>query len=395
MIVFLEMYNARVKESVMEDNNQIRKIVLIVTQFCNLDCVYCYEKFKSPQNMSFDTAKQIVDSEIKAYGNHYKLTIEFFGGEPFMNFPLIKQVFNYVQDVYKNNNIRFCTTTNGTMLVGEIREFLSINKDIFECSLSLDGTEKMHNLNRCYPNGQGSYNSINTDFFLENYREPRAKMTISKETLPYLFEGVVYVESLGFVPICDLASGADYWDIACIEILHKQLQLLVDYYSQNSNSPICRMLDYNFLRIFIPQNAPFKYCGAGKNMVTYDVDGTWYPCMALAPVSQGKEAVRFANENFSTFCFDDGNPCKMCKLLRLCRNCYAVNYNQTGDTQRQTGLQCLINRMTISAGVKIQFNRITRKYHSSVEISHEDQMVLEALLRVNDALSEDIYLKVD
>ena len=66
-------------------------------------------------------------------------------------------------------------------------------------------------------------------------------------------------------------------------------------------------------------------------MITYDVDGSWYPCMALAPVSQGEKAEIFKNETFKTFRFSKDNLCKDCEYVRLCRNCYAANFNQTGE----------------------------------------------------------------
>ena len=369
----------------MEKHKEIRKIVLIVTQACNLSCEYCYEQHKSNKKMSFEMAKRIIDTEIEKYGKSHFLTVEFFGGEPFLNFNLIHQVVNYVMNTYSDLNVQFCATTNGTVLTEEIKNWLIENKERFECSLSLDGTPKMHNLNRKYPNGLGSYQDVAINFFTSTYENPRAKMTVSRSTLPYLYEGVKHLDELGFHTVVDLESNENYWKESDIPILEEQLNLLVDYYSNHPNIPVCRMVDYDLMRIFIDENEEYQYCGAGKNMITYDVDGNWYPCMALAPVSQGNIAEKFAYEDFKDFKFRADNICGKCKLLRLCRNCYATNFNQTGDLQSQTSLQCLINRLTILASAKIQYYRLLKKYQEHLEnINDEDNAIFHAILRIQE-----------
>lgn len=368
----------------MERHKEIRKIVLIITQACNLACVYCYEQYKSNQQMDFQLAQRIIDGEIEKFGDTHLLTIEFFGGEPFLKFDLIKSVFNYVQERYHTYNIRFCATTNGTLLSSEVTSWLAKHKDVFECTLSLDGTEEMHNVNRPYRDGQGSYSDINIDFFVQTYTDPRAKMTVSKMTLPNLFDGVKHIEHLGFWPVVDLAAVENYWTLDEMRIFEQQLDLLVNHYSDNLNLPICRMLDYDLRRVFIDKKEAFQYCGAGRNMITYDIDGNWYPCMALAPVSQGQNADQFVCEDFKTFEFREGNICKNCDLLRLCRNCYAANYNQTGDVQKQTQVQCMFNRMTIFASAKIQYNRIIKNVKTASVLDSDNELVLKAIWRIQE-----------
>lgn len=373
----------------MEDNKDIRKVVLIVTQNCNLECIYCYENYKSPQVMEYEVAKNIIDFEVQKYASKYNITIEFFGGEPFLNFELINKIFEYCESKYANIGLRYCATTNGTVLTNDIKNWLEHNKSKFECSLSLDGTKDMHNINRPFKGGKGSFSYIDIDFFKYLYKsETRVKMTVSKETLPYLKEGICFLDSLGVHTVADLVAQADYWSEEELPELEKQLLLLIEYYSHNSLQSICRMLDYDLRRVFIDESVKFQYCGAGKNMITYDIDGKWYPCMALAPVSQGNKAEMFIRENFDNFKFDKKNMCKSCKLLRLCRNCYATNYNQTGDVQNQTPIQCKMNRMLLAASCMIQFNRISAKS----EIDNNDKWILKAIWKVQEALKNDVFI---
>ncbi len=364
--------------------DNIKKIVLIITQRCNLNCIYCYENHKSEKHMSFEKVKNIIDNEVIKLDKDTILTIEFFGGEPFLEFDLIKETVRYVKEKWKDYKIRFSATTNGTLINKEVEKWLIENKAIFECVLSLDGTPEMQNFNRPYLNGEGSYNNVNIDFFVNNYFKPRAKMTLSKRTLPYLYEGIIHLHKLGFSPVADLAAVANYWDDEDFSIFETELEKVVKFYCDNEEYDICRMLDYDLRRVFIGKDVPFQYCGAGKNMITYDVDGNWYPCMALAPVSQGEKAKAFKNETFETFQFSKDNLCKNCEYVRLCRNCYAANFNQTGNIENQTALQCKLNRLTILASAKIQFNRLMNKYHNEQKnIIYEDEIIFKAIYKIN------------
>lgn len=374
----------------MSLSKKYRKIVLILTQSCNLDCIYCYENHKSTRSLSFDMITTIIDNEINNIDKDSLLTIEFFGGEPFIRFDIIKKVVEYVEQKYDFSHLKFATTTNGTLLTPYIKSWLANRTDIFECSLSLDGTPKMHDANRPYINGKGSFNDIDTEFFISTYNKPRAKMTVSKKTLSSLFEGVKYLHNLGFQPVVDLASLPNYWNKSDISTFENQLNLLVSFYSENCQFDVCRMLDYDLRRVFISKETPFKYCGAGKNMITFDVDGNWYPCMALAPVSQGSEAEIFKNEDFTHFNLACDNTCKQCPLLRLCRNCYAANFNQTGNIELQTHVQCYLNRLTIFASCKIQYNRILKKYTNKIDLLEEDKLILKAIFRIQEIAKDKL-----
>lgn len=81
-----------------------KKIMLLLTEECNLNCVYCYEHFKSKRKMSFDTARSILDNFYSSSKPGDTVLIEVFGGEPFTNFELIKQIDDYVMTMYGDRN---------------------------------------------------------------------------------------------------------------------------------------------------------------------------------------------------------------------------------------------------------------------------------------------------
>ena len=176
---------------------KINVFMMITNENCNLNCTYCYEHHKTDSLMSFETAKLIIDNELATSNDGETYEIEFFGGEPFLNFKLIKEIVEYVKSTYSHLKVYFNASTNGTLIHGEIKEWLLNNKDIFAPGLSLDGTREMHNLNRPFKNSNiGSYDFIDIDFF-RSYENAHAKMTVSPATLPKMTEGMIfYVISL-------------------------------------------------------------------------------------------------------------------------------------------------------------------------------------------------------
>ena len=101
--------------------NKRKIITLTLTQFCNLRCPYCFEANKSHNKMDIDTIKKILDEALNDERfNEYE--IDFFGGEPFLEFELMKETMKYVYDTYPNKLMLFTATTNGTLVHGEIQE---------------------------------------------------------------------------------------------------------------------------------------------------------------------------------------------------------------------------------------------------------------------------------
>ena len=131
--------------------NKTKHVSMILTETCNLNCIYCYEKNKKNRNMSFDVAQKIINDVLTSDDDFDTIAIEFFGGEPFLQYSLIKDIVNYTLSHSWKKRYYFFATTNGTMITEEIKSFLREYKDIFTCGLSIDGTRRMHNLNGgCY-----------------------------------------------------------------------------------------------------------------------------------------------------------------------------------------------------------------------------------------------------
>ena len=153
------------------------KITLQITQNCNLRCTYCIysenlnlgQRSHSQNVMSFETAQKSLDF----YRNHSidseQISIGFYGGEPLMEFELIKKIVRYSESIFEGRKIIYSVTTNATLLTDTIIEYLVENR--FNVLVSLDGPKEIQNRNRKFPNGQGSF-----DIAISNIRKLSRRM---------------------------------------------------------------------------------------------------------------------------------------------------------------------------------------------------------------------------
>ena len=136
---------------------------IIVTSKCNLRCKYCYEgNNKSHRDMNIDTANKAIDfiaNMIAQEETNRRNRVVFHGGEPMLNFGLIKFIKSRLDKIINGNYaIDYMTTINGTILNDEMIDFIKQN-NIF-LSISIDGTKEIHNQNRIYHDGKGSYSIL-------------------------------------------------------------------------------------------------------------------------------------------------------------------------------------------------------------------------------------------
>ena len=142
----------------------IKALCLHVAHTCNLNCSYCFASQGKYQGdraiMSFEVGKRAFDFLIENSGTRRNLEVDFFGGEPLMNWDVVKQLVAYARSIEKehNKNFRFTLTTNGLLIDDEVIDFL--NKEMSNVVLSLDGRREVHDLFRKDYAGNGSYDKI-------------------------------------------------------------------------------------------------------------------------------------------------------------------------------------------------------------------------------------------
>lgn len=164
-------------------NNCMEDLILQVTQSCNLRCEYCiYSENNASRHgrqhrdavMSYDKAVQIINFFMEHSRN--KVIIGFYGGEPLLAFDLIKKIVQYIHSAFPERKVEYSITTNGTLLNNEIIEFFIREK--FQMTLSIDGSKEIHDKNRHFQSGRGSFDVI------------VQKLTKLEQTFPKFFENV-------------------------------------------------------------------------------------------------------------------------------------------------------------------------------------------------------------
>ncbi len=366
----------------MEDN-KTRVVTLTLTQNCNLACSYCYEHNKSAKVMDFNIAKSIIDKELSTLNADEIIEFDLFGGEPFLEFGLLKQITEYVCKVKGNKQCQMFATTNGTLVHGEIQEWLRNHRCCFICGLSLDGTREMHNINR-----SNSYDMIDLDFFKELYPEQDVKMTISKETLPHLAEGVIELHNKGFLVSCNLAYQIDWSAKENASVLDKELHKLIDFYLDNPHIEPCSMLEMGFGNVAEYTNKAIKYCGAGETMHSYDIDGELYPCQFFMPLSIGKDKaknaknIEFPKENIQDELLD--TKCRDCVIKSVCPNCFGANYAATENIYSRDDNMCRLTKITLKARSYFRAKQWERKQLKGSEA--EIQTILKAIVKIQEDL---------
>lgn len=356
------------------------EVMLMVTESCNLSCRYCYETNKTKKNMSLETAQKIIDRELAdVKGTNKKIVIQFFGGEPMLEFDLIKNIYSYIHNLNAENYEYCFTVTNGTIFNLEMKDWMNKHKQDFICGLSLDGTREIHNYNR-----SNSYDLIDFDFFLNTWPEQKVKMTVSPEMLGHLSEGVIHCHELGFGVLCNLADGMD-WEPESSEILKSQLSKLIKYYIENPEKDLCTMLKMPLLHVGVSDRKIFpKWCGAGDHIHAYDVDGNLFPCQLFMNISGKNLQVPPINATYSAEVLPE--KCRKCVVFGCCPTCMGTNVVRNCDAFYHTDVECKNIKIQFLATSYIMYEKYKRGLLKMPK--SEEYILLKGLYTVQKAFAD-------
>ena len=362
-----------------------KKIMLILTENCNLRCKYCYELDKKRNDMDFAKAKEILRKSLAQMAGYDTAVIELHGGEPFLNFELIKQIDTFVTQNY-TFPVLFRTTTNGTRIHGDIQEWLKERKDRYEVMLSLDGKRKDHDLNRVTANGKGSFDLIDIDFFASTWKYCPVSMTVNEDTIENMAENTIWIQEKGMECLNAFQWATD-WNIEkTYPLLKRELKKLVDYYSDHPEMHVCLLMNYQLLDFNLEIAEDYRYCVEIDDPIEcYDANGRYAPCHGFTEFTVGNQEIsrKFSEMSINDFALEPRNMCYGCKLVRLCRICFAANYMLTGDMQKQSKAICLYNQLCILAGLQVELNRSKR--YTNRRLSKE---YLDTIIKVQRYIDE-------
>ncbi|MBD5420299.1 MAG: 4Fe-4S cluster-binding domain-containing protein [Bacteroides sp.] len=333
---------------------------LMVTHGCNLNCVYCFEKHKELglRMMSFETAKDILSREfnlfeVKERNPEERLAIEFFGGEPLVNFKLIKRIYEWVKELNLSFPLMFQTTTNGTLFNTQILEWFTAAKDDFRVVVSIDGDDIMQMANRGV-----SAKEIPTEYILHYWPNSYFKMTVSKDTLPNYAQGIIDLTRKGYRVPSSLAEGVD-WSKEDEAIYRRELLKIGSFYLDNPQYRPDQPFDLPFDKLLHESAVPPKNCGVGTNTQIYDTDGKAYPCHLFLPIVHGREGIE-AIMNSIDFTDDASlinDECMKCPIVKLCRTCYGYNQLDRGDVKARNKTKCkmLLAELQVISSFQVQY----------------------------------------
>lgn len=348
----------------------VRGITLMISQDCNLRCTYCYGdggEYFDKGHMSFEVAQKAVDFLVKNSITKDPLLISFLGGEPLINFKLIKEVVQYCKYIMENSNkkFRYSITTNGTVFNDEINKFLIENK--FTTQISVDGKKEVHDINRIYSSGKGSFEKLkeNTKFLREN-SFITARATITGTNLD-LIENFEELEKLGFVgipmaPAQNLLTEEEY------EILiekDEQLSLYFLNLIQNGDYKRAKKLRMPYSMIEDIHDGKYKkelICGSGNTMCAIDINGKIYPCHRFVGIKEQSIGSVFDNtfenkEYLDTININNRKQCNKCWARTLCvGGCSHENLVNGGDFLTTPEKHCKYIKSHISHFINVYIN---------------------------------------
>lgn len=347
------------------------KFTLSLTHNCNLSCKYCYSGRKFKQDMSLETGEKIVDFAMRISGPDKLLDFCFFGGEPFLRFDMIKELTSLIQERKKEYKkpVRLSITTNGTILTQEMIDFLKENN--INLCVSIDGPEHIHNRNRCYENGEGSFAQVVKNILMarEQLDNLQANAVYGPETIEDLQESLEFLDLLG-IPVIHLNMNilASWSGVTYQKMLKSYLQV-ADYYihSYEQGREIgINLIDSKIILFLKGGYTAGDTCGMGETEWGFAPGGNIYPCERLigedeeSPFSLGNVHTGLSLEKQRSVSKHRGNKnkeCNQCQFQKYCMNwCGCTNYHMTGLTDMASPTLCASERATIEAAKHVLTN---------------------------------------
>lgn len=295
--------------------HRIQKLTLQITQNCNLRCKYCAYSGKYNQrthnrnSMSIEVMQKSIDYAILRSDGVERLNIGFYGGEPLLEFNKIKNAVEYIDEKYKGRKIDYSLTTNGTILNDEIINFFI--KNDFNVLISLDGPKEMHDANRVFENGEGSFDIImkNLKYVKDTYPDFFKKISFNTVVPPGndykcindFFSANMVLEdnnlSAATVSTWNIKDEVSYDDKYFVTYKYQSLKILMAALGLYSKKKISRLFAADFVEIqrFYDNLGKMSVCtkcahpggpcipGARRPMV--DIYGNLFPCERVSEQS--------------------------------------------------------------------------------------------------------------
>lgn len=357
-------------------NTVIKALCLHVAHTCNLNCEYCFAsqgKYHGERAlMSFEVGKRALDFLIKNSGTRRNLEVDFFGGEPLMNWDVVKELVSYarVQEKIHNKNFRFTLTTNGILIDDDVIDFC--NKEMSNVVLSLDGRKEVHDRLRKDYQGKGSYDII-VPKFQEFVKRREGKSYYMRGTFTHnnvdFTNDIFHMADLGFTelsmePVVCSPDDASALTESDLPILFEQYEILAKEMIKRKKAG----KGFTFYHYMLDlTHGPCIYkrisgCGSGTEYMAVTPTGDLYPChqfvgdtkYLLGNIWDGVTNKEIQNE--FKLCNAYARPeCNDCWAKLYCSGgCAANSYHASGKITGLYEYGCKLFKKRIECAVMIQ-----------------------------------------
>ena len=354
----------------------VKALCLHIAHDCNLACRYCFaeegEYHGRRALMSYETGKAALDFLIANSGSRRNLEVDFFGGEPLMNFEVVKQLVAYGREQEKlhDKHFRFTFTTNGVLLNDDIMEFA--NREMDNVVLSIDGRKEVHDHMRPFRKGAGSYDLIVPKFqkFAESRNQEKyyVRGTYTHFNTDFS-KDVLHLADLGFKQISVEPVVAEETDDYAIK--EEDLPVLFKEYDDLAAEMVRRNKagnGFNFFHFMIDlEGGPCVYkrlsgCGSGTEYLAVTPWGDLYPCHQFV----GNEKFLMGNVHDGVVNTGLQEEFKCCNVYakEKCRDCFArfycsggcaANaYNFHGDILKTYETGCELQKKRVECAIMIK-----------------------------------------
>lgn len=363
-------------EQFKERQSVLKAICLHVAHDCNLACKYCFAgkgEYDGPKGlMNFETGKRALDFLIEQSKSRKNLEVDFFGGEPLLNWEVCKELVKYGRSQEKkyNKNFRFTLTTNGLLINDDVIDFC--NKEMGNVVLSLDGRKKTNDKMRVSPNGSGSYDLIVDKFkkfaSSRNQKDYYMRGTYTHNNLDFAAD-IIHMADLGFKelsiePVVSDPSEPYALKDEDLPILKEQYQILADemlhrYRKGNGFTFYHYMIDLDSGPCIVKR---VSGCGVGTEYLAVTPSGELYPChqfvgdekFLLGDIWHGVTNNRILKQ-FEQCNVYSHKECKDCFAKLYCSGgCAANAYHTTGSVNGVYEFGCELHRKRIECAVMLK-----------------------------------------
>lgn len=357
----------------------IKAMCLHIAHDCNLRCKYCFASTgdfgKGRKLLDVETGKKAIDFLLKYSKGRRNLELDFFGGEPLMNFDVVKQVVEYARSKEKEYNkvFRFTMTTNGVLLDDEKIDYL--NKEMYNIVLSLDGRKDINDNLRPAVNGKGSY-----DIIVPKYQK-LVKQRVTQDNDQYYVRGtftkhnldfakdVLHLNELGFDQVSvEPVVSEEYADYAITE---KELPRIYEEYEKLA----VKMIElkkagkgFNFFHFMIDlEQGPcaikrLRGCGCGNEYVAVTPDGDVYPCHQFVGMEDWKMGSIYdlsvdldKKDYFAKSNVYGKEDCKNCWAKFYCSGgCNANSLQYAGSVLKSHKISCELEKKRLECAIMIK-----------------------------------------